>query len=220
MPWNWRQVFLTVFFLLACSSETTRLHKQLLAPDAELRARAAKRLGELKDKTALPLLINLLKDSLPVVRFEAGLALGKIGDPGAIEPLFNAVKRENHEEIAILFTRALGNFGAKALDPLINLTSSPLGVVRKTACQSLGRIGSNKAVDPLVRCLDDRDPQVRKAAILALRKIGDHRGMEAIARKIATPDYTTEQAAEDALSGRGYEESIDQIRSLLNQFNR
>lgn len=211
---------LFLFFLLAYGSETARLRKQLLAPDPELRARAAKRLGELKDKTVVPLLLNLLKDSLPLVRFEAGLALGKIGDPGAIEPLFDAVKREPYEEIAIAFTRVLGNFGTKALDPLINLTSSPRSLVRKTACQNLGSIGSNEAVDPLLRCLDDDDPQVRKAAISALRLIGDPRGVDAIARKLASPDRTTEQAAEDALSGRGYEEQMGKIRSLLYRFNR
>lgn len=214
------QLKFLLFFLLACSSEIARLHKQLLAPDPELRAQAAKRVGELKDKTAIPILLNLLEDSIPLVRFEAGVALGKIGDPGAIEPLFNAVKREPYEEIAIAFTKVFGNFGLKAVDPLINLTSSPRSLVRKTACQSLGRIGSNKAVDPLLRCLDDHDQEVRKAAISALRRIGDPRGMEAIAHKLASPDFATKQATEDALSGRGYEEQMKKIRSLFYRFNR
>lgn len=220
MSLNQLKSLLFLFFLLACSSEIARLHKQLLAPDPELRAQSAKRVGELKDKTAVPILLNLLEDSLPLVRFEAGVALGKIGDPRAIELLFNAVKREPYEDIAIAFTRVLGNFGAKAVDPLINLTSSSRSLVRKTACQSLGRIGSNKAVDPLLRCLDDHDQQVRKAAISALRRIGDPRGMEAIAHKLANPDFATEPATEDALSGRGYEEQMKKIRSLLYRFNR
>lgn len=220
MQFNQLKPLLVLLFLLACGSETARLRKQLLAPDPELRAQAAKRVGVLKDKTAVPILLNLLEDSLPLVRFEAGVALGKIGDPGAIEPLFTAVKREPYEDIAIAFIRALGNFGAKAIDPLINLTSSPRSLVRKTACQSLGRIGSSKAVDPLLRCLDDHDQQVRKAAISALRRIGDPRGMDAIADKLASPDRTTEQAAEDALSGRGYEDQMNKTRSLLYRFNR
>ncbi len=220
MPENWRKLTLAIILLFACVSETARLRRQLTSSDPELRAQAAKRLGELKDKPSVPLLLTLLEDSMPAVRFEAGLALGNIGGPQAIEPLFDAIQKEPQEDIAMAFTKALGDLGAKALDRLIILTSAPRRLVRMTACRALGRIGSNKAVDPLIQRLNDPDPQVRKAAISALRRIGDPKGMDAIARKLASPDYTTEQAAEQALSGSGYEEQMDEIRSILRRLNR
>jgi len=217
---NCLTLLLATLLILACQSETARLRKQLTSLDPELRADAAKRLGELKDKPSVPLLLNLLKDSVPVVRFEAGLALGKIGAKQAIEPLFNAITKEPQEDIAMAFTKALGDLGVDALDYLITLISAPRRLVRITACQALGKIGANKAVDPLIGRLNDPDPQVRKAAISALRRIGDPKGMAAIERKLASPDYTTQQAAEQALSGPGYEQQLDEIRSILRRLNR
>ncbi|NPV14554.1 HEAT repeat domain-containing protein [candidate division WOR-3 bacterium] len=220
MAKNWLKLTLATILIFACQSETARLRRQLTSSDPELRARAAKRLGELKDKPSVPLLLNLLEDSMPVVRFEAGLALGNIGDPQAIEPLFDAIQKEPQEDIAMAFTKALSDLGSKALDHLIILTSAPRRLVRMTACRALGRIGSNKAVDPLIPRLNDPDPQVRKAAISALRRIGDPKGMDAIARKLASPDYTDQEAAEQALGGSGYEEQMDEIRSILRRLNR
>ncbi len=219
MAKGWRQLIL-LFLLFACVPETTRLRRQLNDPDPQTRANAARRLGELKDRNSLPLLVNLLNDSEPIVRFEAGLALGKIGDTTAIAPLFTAARNEPREDVAMAFTRALGDIGPAATDPLINLTGSPKTAVRIVACHELGRMRIKKAVDPLIRRLDDPDPNVRRKAIFALRRIGDQKGLSAIASKISSIDPVTEQAAEAALSGQGYEEQLGEIRALLRRFNR
>lgn len=209
-----------ITLLIFCTSEIARLHRQLSAREPQKRAAAAKRLGELHDQNSLPLLLPLLNDSSPEVRFEVALALGKIGNPDAITSLAEAIKTEPREDVAMVMTKSLGNLGPAAIDPLINLTVTSRPLVRMTACRALGRIGSHRAVDPLIRRLDDPDPNVRKTAIIALRRIGDPKGMEAIARKITSPDRTTEQTAEEALSGRGYDEQLDQIRHLLRTLRR
>jgi HEAT repeat protein len=53
-------------------------------------------LGELKAKAAVPALINILKDNVrdhEFIRQQAVIALGKIGDKSAIEPLINEFKK-------------------------------------------------------------------------------------------------------------------------------
>ncbi len=77
-----------------------------------------------------------------------------------------------------------------------------------------------RAVDPLIRRLDDPDPNVRRAAISALRRIGDQKGLSAIASKISSIDPVTQEAAAAALSGQGYEQQLEDIRTLLRHLGR
>lgn len=214
----WIIVAITIFF--SCVSESAQLRRQLQSPEPEVRADAAKRLGELRDKEAVPQLIALVRDTVPVVRFEAVLALGRIGAREAVKPIFEVAKGDKRDDVAMAATKALADIGSSATDPLIKLLTSPRPVVRMTAARGLGRLHAFKAVEPLIHLLRDRDPNVRRAAIAALRRIGDPKGMEAIAQLIASPDRTTEESAEEALSGRGYEEQLNEIRQLLRSFRR
>ncbi len=204
----------------ACVSEVVSLRRQLNSPDPQVRADAAKRLGELRDRVAVPKLVTLLKDSVPLARFEAALALGKIGAPEAVEPLFEIANRDEREDVALAGTKALGDIGPKATEALIRLLGSPRAVVRLTAARGLGRMRAVAAVERLIQLLDDGDRNVRKAAISALRRIGDQRGMEAITRKLASPDQEIAAEAEEGLSGRGYQEQIEELRQLLRYYQR
>jgi HEAT repeat protein len=208
-----------VLFVFTCVSESVRLRQQLNSADPAIRADACERLGQLRDKKAAPLLIKLLQDTVPAVRFSAALALGNIGSAEAVAPLTRAIENEPREDVAMAMTRALADLGPPAIEPLIKLTGSIKPLVRMTACRGLGRIGAHQAVEPLVRRIDDPDPNVRRAAIFALRRIGDERGLEAIARRVQSPDWRTEENAEQALSGRGYEEQLERIRQILRRFH-
>ncbi len=55
----------------------------------ELRARCAWALGEMQDSRAFDPLLGLLADPEPAVRIEGIRALGKLGNPQAIQPLFD-----------------------------------------------------------------------------------------------------------------------------------
>jgi len=213
-------LIIIALLVVICDSETARLRRALGSFEPDVRATACKRLGELKDKNSVALLIKLLTDSVPVVRFNAALALGNIGDKSAIEPLGRTAKRESLSDVAMAMTKALADFGPPAIPVLIELLSSPLPAVRLTACQGLGRIRAHQAVDVLIRRLDDPDRLVRRAAIFALRRIGDRRGLEAITHKLAGSDRDAEADAEEALSGRGYDEQLERARQLLRSFRR
>ncbi|MGB9741595.1 MAG: HEAT repeat domain-containing protein [candidate division WOR-3 bacterium] len=210
-------VVLVMLLLTGCGSEVQRLRRNLSVPKPEVRAYAARRLGELRDRNSVPQLINLLKDSVPVVVFEAARALGKIRDKSALAPLKELALNSASLDLAVVATRAIIDFGPSGLGLLIELLDSPRAPVRLIACQGLGQIGSNRAVEPLIHRLRDTDPGVRKAAMMALRQIGDPRGMEAIARMVSSPEQITEQGSEEALSGGGYLQDWERLRPVLRR---
>ena len=67
--------------------------------DRDVRALAAKALGEIKDKSAVPALIGALKDKDSKVRAEAATALGVMRDKlSAFKPLIDAVFIEKNKD--------------------------------------------------------------------------------------------------------------------------
>ncbi len=67
--------------------------------DAEVRANAALKLGESRDKAAVAALINALGDEFATVRINAIEALGKIGDNKAIAYLSKLVQDDQDESV-------------------------------------------------------------------------------------------------------------------------
>ena len=115
---------------------------ELLADkDAEVRAQAAKVLGESKHLPAANALIELLADDSTRVRFHVGIALGKLQVPQAFKPILSLLS-ENDDKDAFL---------------------------RHAAVMAL--VGSTKAdVQPLLDASKSSDTSIRLAAILALRR--------------------------------------------------
>jgi hypothetical protein len=63
----------------------------------QVRWRAARALGEMRDRVSVPLLAFALTDESPVVRWEAAEALGEIGGLLAVEALFAALDDESRQ---------------------------------------------------------------------------------------------------------------------------
>ena len=80
----------------------------------QVRGKAARALGELKDARSVEALIGALKDEESGVCSIATWALGEIGDARALEPLITAIK-DNSWEVGKAAVRALMKFGAPAI---------------------------------------------------------------------------------------------------------
>lgn len=150
----------------------------------ETREEALRRLGELKDKKAVPVVLEYLKEP-GKYRGYAAQALGLIGDPSVVPSLLKAVdlevgagadeptryKHRANERIV----QALGALAAKdGAEVVLKLLSSRDSYVRLAAVRALGEIGSKSAVPALSDIVRKDDNMfMKKTATEALGEIGD-----------------------------------------------
>lgn len=132
---------------------------------------------ELRYRPAVLSLIHALQfDSSFVVRWRAADALGKIGDPLAMEPLIRALNDEN-PNVRGYAALALGRFGINApVIPLIPILRDTDYRVRDCAAEALGSIGSIEAANLLLQALEyeeDFDVRIKIADSLYVIIIND-----------------------------------------------
>lgn len=137
----------------------TYLIYQLRRGNSEARCRAARALGEMQSRRAVPVLIQLLKDpgySRARVHCKAAIALGKIGDRRATQPLIIALTDPEHR-LRGCAAIVLGRLDdPAAIRPLEALLGDPAyGVV-------------HSATEALVLELDQDWLDVRQKTIVAL----------------------------------------------------
>ena len=137
-----------------------------------IRANAARALGRLKTRTAVPALIGLLQDSGPEVRARASEALGSIGDRTSIEPLVQMIK-DHAAKVQEAAGAALVKFGKTSTLPFLNtLALERDKFALKAFLLLLGKIGDPKAVPALIAHLRSSYHIVRQAALNALIRYG------------------------------------------------
>jgi len=117
----------------------------------------------------------------PRVRRYLALALGRLGQPGAVPALREAALSSEDPETRIFSTWALGAIGDEsALDDLVELTGDPDAGIRKAAAHALGRFPAAGAADCLASMLRDPVEDVRWNAALALGRRGDIRARDVL----------------------------------------
>ena len=142
-------------------------------------------------------------------RKQAAKALGKIGDPRAIQPLLAAIKNTPDKRLTNiddhtrkLFARCLGQIGQPAVDPLIATLKSPLALMRLHAVQALGHTGDFRAMEPLIVALNDSEESMRSAAAEALGHIGDKSAIEPLVSALSDEEWNVRKQAVRALQKR------------------
>ena len=110
--------------------------------DPEIRAQAAKWLGDTKYKEAGSKLIPLLKDSDSRTRFFAAEALGRIEHEPAINALIELLQANNDEDAYIRHAASLALAKIGKADPLTNLAKNPSRAVRIGAVVALRRMAN------------------------------------------------------------------------------
>lgn len=146
--------------------------------DPEVRAQAAKVLGDVRYAAAGPALVPLLQDSSLRVRFFAAEALGRTAYEPAIQPLIAMLEANNDEDVYLRHggSLALARIGQAA--PLVALADSPSRALRIAAVVALRRMR-----DPgVARFLEDRDEYV---VTEAARAINDDMSIEAALPQLA-----------------------------------
>ena len=133
------------------------------------------------DASAVPSLGKALRDDDADLRFNAALALSKMGAP-ALSKFIEGL-RDRNPDVRILCAKQIRMAGFKdtqAVAALVNALNDSVRRVRKEAVLCLGAIGDRRALPALVKTLNDLDKNVRLASAYALEKIGDERALPAL----------------------------------------
>ena len=147
----------------------------------------------------------------PRIRQYLALAMGRLGDPVAVEPLIAALD-DNDESTRLFVVWALGELGdSRALEPLLLLLQGPDPALRKMVAYSLGRLGKAEAVPSLKTALHDDQRDVRWNTALALARLGDRSGLPILHQML---DRNHLQSAEEIHPTQTSEALLNAIRAV------
>ncbi|MBX3237854.1 MAG: HEAT repeat domain-containing protein [Nitrospiraceae bacterium] len=197
-------------------------------------------LEEEQVKDEIDIQIDLLKDPDWVVRREAAITLGEMGDERCVDPLAQAL-RDGDWQVREVAIEGLGQIGSPAVEILLKLLRD--WDVRKYAITALGKIRDERVLEPLMRqlhndefkddatdalvnlgepavpglikALKDKDELVRKQAVIALGRIKAVEAIDALIEMLQDKDWFTRLTAAAALEAIGDERGRDAIKPLL-----
>lgn len=197
-------------------------------------------LEEEQIKDEIDIQIDLLNDPDWVVRREAVITLGEMGDERCVEPLARAL-RDGDWQVREVAIESMGQVGSPAVETLLKLLRD--WEVRKYAILALGKIRDERVLDPLmlqlrndefkddavhalvelgepaveklIGALRDKDENVRKSAVLALGRIKSSDAVTPLITMLGDHDWFTRLTAAAALESIGDERGREAIKPLL-----
>jgi HEAT repeat protein len=186
-------------------------------PNRDVRSDAAKALGVLKERRAVPLLLSLLTpssedlgDDVSYEDFKVGVesvkALGEIGDKRATQPLLKKVNvkrllEDANDESSVVVIEALGKIrDTQVVETLFQLLPSTDSYVRLRTLVALCRIETPNLVETLLHALQqDDDSMVRRSAAEWLGKRQERRALSALQKALGDKDDSVRDSAAVAI---------------------
>ena len=179
-------------------SAVAPLASLLAHADSEVRAQAAKLLGELRAGEAHDRMVELLRDPEPRVRFFAATALSKVVQPGDVQPLCDLLLENNDADANIRHGAVLGLAGLRKPQSLLPAAAHSSAAVRLGVLLAGRRLG-----DPEVaRFLADPEPALVLEAARAIYDVPIDAALPALAGLQLMP------ASPDALAVRVIESNF------------
>lgn len=210
------------------------------ATDLEVVGQGTVALEEEQAKDEIDIQIDLMNDPDWVVRREAVITLGEMGDERCVEPLARAL-RDGDWQVREVAIEAMGQVGSPAVETLLKLLRD--WEVRKYAIAALGKIRDERVLDPLmlqlrndefkddaidalvqlgvpsveklIGALRDKDENVRKCAVLALGRIKSGEAIDPLIGMLGDQDWFTRLTAAAALESIGDERGREAMKPLL-----
>ncbi|MDE3242205.1 MAG: HEAT repeat domain-containing protein [Nitrospirota bacterium] len=197
-------------------------------------------LDEEKVKDEIEIQIDLLNDPDLVVRREAVITLGEMGDERCVAPLVRAL-RDGDWQVREAAIDALGQVGSPAVEPLLKQLRD--WDIRKSVIRALGLIKDERVLEPLVNqlrsdefgldatdalvslgepaierlvaALKDKDESIRKQAVIALGRIKSTQALDPLIEMLQDKDWFTRLTAAAAIEKIGDERGREAIKPLL-----
>jgi quinoprotein glucose dehydrogenase len=164
--------------------ETTQFLIRLLDDsEPEIRAQAARVLGDARVEAAAARLIELLADESARVRYFAAIALGRIGAADAVEPLLAMLTTNNDADPVLRHAGIFGLAGASSADELVDDFRRRSPAVRRAIVVALRRQHSPRVAE----LLGGSDPLIVLEAARAIHDEPIRAATEALALLIERP---------------------------------
>ena len=151
--------------------------------DAEVRAQAAKTLGDDRAAAMGGRLVPLLADASPRVRFFAAIALGRLAFRGGAGALVEMARKDGGDAY-LRHAAVMGLVGAGDLDTLVKAAKDDSANVRLAALLAYRRLGRSE----VVAFLDDRDNRLVLEAARAIHDQPIADGLPALAALMGRKD--------------------------------
>ncbi|MGZ8524098.1 MAG: HEAT repeat domain-containing protein, partial [Chitinophagaceae bacterium] len=181
--------------------------------DPEIRAQAAKWLGDIKYKEAGDKLIPLLKDTFSRTRFFASEALGRIMYEPAINPIIELLRNNNDEDAYIRHAGSLALARIGRAEPIIALAKDPSRAVRIAAVVALRRMSA----PGIASFLNDTDEFVVTEAARAINDdLSIKEALPALGNLLKTTRFTNEALIRRSINANlrvGTDEAMQNIIS-------
>ena len=133
---------------------------------AELRVVCVDILGEIKDKRAVPVIIDTLTDNRMTMRYNAARALGNIGDKKAAPALIKLLDDKDWQ-VRFYAVEALGKIGDKsAINPVASIMTKDLNKeVRLAGIKCLYQVDGKTQYKSVMESFSDTEPSIRSYAV-------------------------------------------------------
>ncbi|MEQ9437558.1 MAG: HEAT repeat domain-containing protein [Cyclobacteriaceae bacterium] len=181
--------------------------------DEEIRAQAAKWLGDVRYAAAGEALLPLLQDDFSRARFFAAEALGRIAYEPAIEPIIALLEANNDEDAYIRHAGSLALARIGKSEPVVALSDHPSRAVRIAAVVALRRMS-----DPgITNFLQDEDEYIVTEAARAINDdYSIEKSLPALGDVLQEERFTQEALIRRAISANLRVGSDASLQNLLD----
>lgn len=160
-------------------TQVTPLVALLTDSDAEVRAQAAKTLGDVRHAGATASLVTALQDTSARVRFFAAIALGRIGDPSVAPAILSMIRSNNDQDVYLRHAGVIALAYLKDLAILKTASKDAVPAVRMASLLALRRLEDPSLAD----FLNDADPLIVLEAARAINDVPVDPAIGALAAK-------------------------------------
>jgi HEAT repeat protein len=178
-----------------------------------------------EDRRAVRALIKALDSPDASVVGSAAAALGRLGDPAAIEPLLRALNEPRNWDTSASairgIARALAEFEEpRAFDRLAKLAKHEGLYVRRAAIKALPDVGGEKSLPILLELIKHEHEATRGDAARALGELGDRRAVTALIDALNDTDHMVRSGAAHSLGQIGDSQAIEPLRKMIEKSQR
>ena len=225
---------------ITAESEEEETTDVVASAESEETAEQEEEFVEEQVKDEIDIQIDLLNDADWVVRREAIITLGEMGDERCIEPIVRCLP-DGDWQVREAAIEALAMIGSPAVELLLRYVRDY--DARKPAIKTLGKINDERVLEPLItmmrsdefkddatwalaelgkpavgrllELLKDPDEGTRKQAILALGEIKDSSCVDSLIERLQDTDWFTRLSAASALEKIGDPRGREAVKPLL-----